>query len=107
MTGFSHEELIGMNGLDLIAPEWRDTVMRHISEDYEKSYEVDGLRKDGSRYPLEVQGKVIPYKGRKVRVTEFRDITDRRQADERLKQSLNEKELLLKRYITGSRTTCR
>ncbi len=96
MTGFSHEELIGMNGLDLIAPEWRDTVMRHISEDYEKSYEVDGLRKDGSRYPLEVQGKVIPYKGRKVRVTEFRDITDRRQADERLKQSLNEKELLLK-----------
>lgn len=83
MTGFSIDELIGMNGLLLIAPEWRKLVMEHILDGYAKPYEVEGLRKDGVAYPLEIRGKNIPYQGRIVRVTEFRDITDRQRAEER------------------------
>ena len=83
MTGFSIADLVGMNSLLLIAPEWRELVMEHIVSGYAKTYEVDGLREDGAVYPLEIRGKNIPYQGRLVRVTEFRDITDRRRAEER------------------------
>jgi len=84
MTGFAGEALIGMNGLDLIAPEWRKRVMRKILSGFEQSYDVEGLRKDGSTYPLRIQGKNIPYQGRSVRVTEFRDITERKRAEEEI-----------------------
>ncbi|MEH6875092.1 MAG: PAS domain S-box protein, partial [Candidatus Competibacter sp.] len=83
MTGYSMVELTGMNGLLLIAPEWRSLVKERIAGEYEKSYEAQGLRKDGILYPLEIRGKSIPYRGRTARVTEFRDITERKRAEER------------------------
>jgi diguanylate cyclase (GGDEF)-like protein/PAS domain S-box-containing protein len=83
ITGFSMSELVGMDGLLLVAPEWRDLVMRHLRDGYPRAYEIEGLRKDGTLYPMEVRGKTIPYQGRSVRVTEFRDISDRRRAEQR------------------------
>ncbi|MDG4549054.1 MAG: EAL domain-containing protein [Candidatus Contendobacter sp.] len=83
LTGFPVEELVGMNGLLLIAPPWRDLVTRNIRDGHAKAYEVEGLRRDGTVFPLEIQGKSIPYHGRTVRVAEFRDITERRRAEER------------------------
>ncbi len=62
MTGFSREELVGMNGLELIAPDSLDQVLQNIKIGYEQQYEVEGLRKDGSVYPLVIRGKNIPYK---------------------------------------------
>jgi PAS domain S-box-containing protein len=87
LTGYSEAELIGMDGLELIAPEWRDTVRLHIRAGMDMPYEVVGLRKDGSSYPLEIQGKNIPFGEKAARVTEFRDLTERRQAEEDLKDS--------------------
>lgn len=78
MTGYSMDELIGMNGLLLIAENKRDYVMDKILAGYEKPYEAVGLRKDGSTYPLRIEGKNVPYKGKQVRVTEFRDISDQK-----------------------------
>ena len=31
LTGYTRDELIGMNGLNLIGPQWRDTVREHIN----------------------------------------------------------------------------
>lgn len=87
LTGFSREELIGMDGLNLIAPRWRDLVMQKILSRYGKPYDAEGLRKDGSIFPLEIRGKNIPFHGRDVRVTEFRDITERKRGEEALRQS--------------------
>lgn len=81
MTGFSIEELIGMDGLMLIAPEWREPVMEKILNGFELPYEVEGFRQDNTRYYLRIQSKNIPYHGRTVRVTEFRDITESRLAE--------------------------
>ncbi len=84
MTGYDFDELIGMNGLLLIAEEWREFVMDKIVSGFPNPYDVVGVRKDGSRYPLEIQGNNIPYHGRMARVTEFRDITWRKRAEEDL-----------------------
>lgn len=81
MTGFSHEELIGMNGFDLITPDTLNIVLSNIRKGYEKGYEVLGVRKDGSKYDLAIRGKNVHYKGREVRVIEFRDISERKQAE--------------------------
>lgn len=85
MSGFSHEELIGMDGLQLIAPAWRDRVRNNIKNGYDRPYDAEGLRKDGSVYPLAIRGKNIPYKGNTVRVTEFRDISEQKQAEQQLR----------------------
>ena len=86
LTGYSIEELIGMDGTSLIAPEWRETVIQNIRNGFEQSYDAEGMRKDGTRYHLGIRGQNIPYKGRMVRVTEFRDITERKQMEEQARQ---------------------
>lgn len=87
MTGFSEDELIGMDGLFLIAPEWREMVRENIAAGFEASYEAEGLRKDGSNYPLYLRGSNIPYKGRQLRVTEFRDISEQKLLEAKLVQA--------------------
>jgi PAS domain S-box-containing protein len=86
VAGYAYEELIGMNGLELITPEQRDFVLNKIASGYEQPYDSMGIRKDGTRYHVEVHGKNIPYKGRQVRVTEFRNINDRKQAEEKIRE---------------------
>jgi len=87
-TGYSVEELIGMDGLILTSPDYRDLVMQNIQRDFEQPYEIVGLRKDGTRYPVTVRGTNIPYKGRTVRMTEFRDITEFKKMEEALEKRL-------------------
>ena len=81
LTGYSSTELIGMDGLGLIAPEDRQLVMNHIVAGYEKPYEAVGLRKNGEKYPIRLEGRRIPYQGNFVRVVEFRDISDQKEAE--------------------------
>jgi len=90
MTGYSVEELIGMDGLLLIAEQSRDSVMKNISSAYEKPYEAVGLRKNGTEFPLRLEGRNIPYKGKMARTVEFRDITERKQYELEIIQA-NEK----------------
>ncbi|MBT1705408.1 PAS domain-containing sensor histidine kinase [Chryseosolibacter indicus] len=84
LTGFTYDELIGKNGIELIAPEWRDFVINNIKTSFEGAYDVEGIKKDGTRYILEVHGKNIPYEGKNIRVTEFRDVTERKRAQEQI-----------------------
>jgi PAS domain S-box-containing protein len=82
MTGFSYQELISMDGFKLIAPESLDTVLHNIKRGYEEHYEVKGVRKDGTTYPLAIKGKNSTYKGSPVRVIEFRDISEQKKVEQ-------------------------
>jgi|GEM_PF-324928 len=93
MTGYTVEELIGMDGLLLTAKAYREKVVSNINAGYEKPYELMGRRKDGSEYPVCVHAKVIPYKGRKVRAVEFRDITEQKKTEEKLREYADELKL--------------
>ncbi len=75
ITGYDKNELIGMDGLNLIAPEQRKSVIKQINDGIEEPYESVALRKNGTTFPVRLQAKNIPYLGKTVRVTEFRDIT--------------------------------
>ncbi len=90
MTGFTFDELIGMDGLLLIAESKRDMVMNNIVNKFEKPYEAIGVRKNGEEYPIRLEAREIPYHGKMVRVVEFRDITKQKNAE---MQILKAKEL--------------
>jgi PAS domain S-box-containing protein len=81
ISGYRVDELIGMNGLELIAAKSRELVMANILAGYEKPYDAYGVRKNGEEYPLRLEARNIPYKGKAVRSVEFRDETARKHAE--------------------------
>jgi len=87
ISGFGLDELIGMDGLLLIAEQSREAVMANIRSGFEEPYEALGVRKNGEEYSLRLEARNIPYKGKMVRVVEFRDITEAKQAEEALRES--------------------
>ncbi|MDA8090593.1 MAG: PAS domain S-box protein [Nitrospiraceae bacterium] len=101
MHGYTVDELYGMPIADTYAPESRAGLPMHIATIHEKGYhkfETFRLRKDGSVFPAEVEAYAIKDKeGRTLyRVANVIDITERKKAEEKLKASLTEKEILLR-----------
>jgi PAS domain S-box-containing protein len=84
MMGYSINEIIGMNGILLIAEQSRDFVMDKILSGTEKPYEAFGLRKNGEEFPMRLEARNVPYKGKMVRTVEFRDITESKKIEEEL-----------------------
>ncbi len=101
ITGYTHRELLGMDGFKLIAPSWQEVVKSKIAQGDESPYDVEGLRKNGSVYPLEIQGKAVPYKGSMARVSEFRDISDRTLMEKQLQDTLNELTTIIENSQVG------
>lgn len=87
MMGYSYQETTRMTAFDFTAPECHELVMEKIRSGDEQPYEAVGVRKDGSRFPVEIRGCNMPYQGRMVRVIAVRDITERKQAERALRES--------------------
>ncbi|MBT4332811.1 MAG: PAS domain S-box protein [Candidatus Cloacimonetes bacterium] len=93
ITGYKREALIGMDGLLLIEEGSREKVMENILAGYEEPYEAIGVRKNGEIYPLRLEARKIPYKGKDVRVVEFRDITESKKIEDNINQRMTELEI--------------
>ena len=89
LFGYDSAEVIGMNTLDFIAPEYRACVQEIMALNSGQMYESLCLRKNGTTFPAEVRSKAIPYRGQLVRVTAIRDVTAQSQAQEELKKSVS------------------
>jgi PAS domain S-box-containing protein len=84
ILGYTRQELLGMDVVNLVAPEDRKLVTEKIRAGFENVYEHKAVRKDGAKIVVEVRGQNILYGGRKVRMTAVRDITDRKRAEKKL-----------------------
>jgi hypothetical protein len=89
MTGYEVAELIGKSSFELVTPESQELIRKYILSGYEKPYEVIVVKKDGSTFPVEMQGKIIPYQGQKMRVVAIRDIRERKRVEEALQKREN------------------
>jgi two-component system, sensor histidine kinase and response regulator len=87
MFGYGAPEVVGMPAVDFVAPESREAVAEHISTGSPEPYEAVGLRKDGTKFDVEIRGKSSEYQGRVVRLTAIRDITARKRAEKRLREA--------------------
>ncbi len=103
ITGYSMDELIGMDGLRLFPEGDRQRVRDKIRGGTELPYGAVGIRKNGEEYAVNIRGRNMPYHGRQVRVVEFRDLSDvqkeqmlRRKGERKIRDLLAEKEILLK-----------
>ena len=84
MSGYSHNELIGSNPMLFVSSEYREEVGQVLASGTNSHYDAIGLRKDGSVYDIEIQGSVIEYKGKQIRATVIRDITERKKNEKKL-----------------------
>ncbi len=102
MFGYSKEELEGQEMLPLtIAPESLETVMRHIENDSTTPYEAIGMKKDGTRFPIEVQARIREINGRKLRVAALRDVSARNESERALRESEAKYRALVETTDTG------
>lgn len=96
MLGYdSISELKGLTVLDMVAEGSRDTVTANIKKEYEETYEAELLRKDGSTFPVMIKGRKYPIKGKITRVVSVTDISSQKEAENRIRASLKEKDVLL------------
>jgi diguanylate cyclase (GGDEF)-like protein/PAS domain S-box-containing protein len=82
MFGYRREEILGKSADRLATPETWQTILRNISQGYERPYEGTGVRKDGSTFPCQLHGKPYDQQGRRLRVATFRDLTELRAAED-------------------------
>jgi two-component system cell cycle sensor histidine kinase/response regulator CckA len=85
ILGCKFSDLIGSKVTDFVAPESLESFENHIRSGSEERYECFAKRKYGSIFPVEIQGKSMPYEGRMLRITAIRDITGRKWAEEALR----------------------
>ena len=89
MMGYKIEEIIGKNVINLFVPEkYHKLVAKKIAENDILPYEIEGIRKDGSIFPVEIEARNIENENYNtfVRVVAVRDISWRKKTETQLKK---------------------
>ena len=95
ILGYTFEELLSLSPKeieDLVHPEDRAFFFKNYKDRLEGKfapprYEIRGIRKDGTVVWLELSSTRIEYKGQPAVQAAFLDITERKQAEEALRES--------------------
>nr|MDA3869956.1 PAS domain S-box protein [Gammaproteobacteria bacterium] len=85
--GYSRTELLAKNLLDLITPEFKAGTPIRLAQIMEQGtavYESAHYRKDGSIMYVEVNARVIEWRGEKVILNAIRNITERKLSEDKL-----------------------
>ncbi len=93
--GYTKDEILNMTPADIIAPDKRVEMPKNLLKMTKTgfgSFEIVHLTKEGKMIPVEVNGHIINYQGRKVYLTVSRDITERKQMEEKLQETIHELE---------------
>lgn len=86
ILGYPVAELLGKNIIQLcVLPEYHARIQENIIKKFAKSYEVLVQRKDGHVLPVEIEARDVKSGGVEYRVAAIRDITERKQAEEKMR----------------------
>lgn len=87
MTGYSREEIIGENVVDLIADKsTADLILTKIKNNDLSPYEAVGRKKSGATFQALLENRNIEIKGGKFRVTVLRDITELKKSEQEIRK---------------------
>ncbi|MGB9980522.1 PAS domain-containing sensor histidine kinase [Methanobacterium sp.] len=109
LLGYNKDEFLNMTPHDLVHPDTNvsaSEIAFEMSEKGHARHESILIAKDGSRIPFEVATHFFKLKGKDVVLAVSRDISERKNAEKQLKQSIQElersnKELRSFAYITS------
>lgn len=92
LAGYHPEKMVGKNFLDFVAPRSRELVMKRYAarmagKEVPPIYEMSILKKDGSELPVEVNAGLIEYKEKPADLVFLRDITERKMAENAIRES--------------------
>ena len=92
MSDYNHQEIMGKPLIDFIHPDDRGKVIQRITERIEGkpisgALEVRYLSKDGALKYVEAQGNVIQYNAKPADLIFIRDISERKKAEDTLRES--------------------
>jgi PAS domain S-box-containing protein len=82
--GYSREELLSMTVVDVEFPvvtEDQGPAVKHLGEEYPRTFEGIHRRKDGTTFPVEVHLTSVGRTSQPLLLALVRDITDRKQAE--------------------------
>lgn len=99
MVGYSKSELAGMTALDVekaVSPESIAQRLATLAANGQARFETVLIAKDQREIPVEVLVRGIDYEGAPALMNIVRDISARKQAEEALRASVAEKEVLLR-----------
>lgn len=90
--GYEQSELLKMRIHDLRAPETLAVIEEQLKQANEAGlqWETVHLRKDGTRFPVEVTSVGADIGGERLLISIIRDITERRENDEIVRQSMKQ-----------------
>jgi PAS domain S-box-containing protein len=88
ISGWTREELLGSGAIPrTVAPEDVAATIERVRSGFEGTYVITAIRKDGTRFPAELQSKQSRLGDRPVRVAAVRDISERERTLSLLRQS--------------------
>lgn len=92
LIGYTRDEILQMRISDVVPRSYLDQIhaklKKKLADNSLTIYEVEAIRKDGSRVPIEVSSRLIYENGVPVAVQgSARDITERKRAEEALRAS--------------------
>ncbi|MEM2440248.1 MAG: PAS domain S-box protein [Candidatus Bathyarchaeia archaeon] len=111
VLGYSREELLNMGPPDIDSSLTREQIMeliRNMPKDKVQVFETSHKTKSGKIIPVEISSSLITYKGKPAILSIARDITERKKAEEKLRElteALKESEATYRALLNGMNDT--
>lgn len=93
MYGYEHDEMTRLAGNDIVHPDYLHLYEKAVEAVLTKGHallESKDIRKDGSTFHVEVNGRFYEYKGKPRILGIIRDISERKEAEQKIKDGLTQ-----------------
>jgi PAS domain S-box-containing protein len=88
LFGYNHDEVIQLNVIDLITPEYQKTFLAEIEDRFAEAFETIGIKQDGTTFPIKIRAKAVPYQGIDYTAVVVQDITYDKKVEQELIESV-------------------